>query len=272
MNNIKIFQIYYSESTKAMLDVGFIPLNNTLGRIDWLEYWPIRNYFLNNPINDDELVGFFSPRFYEKTGLLSANVKDIINNKSGFDIFIFNPYFHLAAWHNNVFSQALNSHPGINAIIVDIFKLLNINLSVDSLLMSSYDTIFCNYFVANKRFWKKWLMVCEFIFQLSELKNTDVSYLLNSKTTYIRNDMPMQIFIIERIASLLLCIDNTFKIHPFYCQLNIGYAANKIIPILDELYKLDSLKIAYRFTSNSIFYDNFLNEKNRLVNDYNLNI
>ena len=71
----KIFQIYYNETTKNSNDKGFIQLDNSSNnRKDWSEYWPIRNYLLNNNLEDDIYYGFFSPKFYEKTGLSSENV------------------------------------------------------------------------------------------------------------------------------------------------------------------------------------------------------
>ena len=46
--NLEIYQIYYSEKTREILDPSFIPLDNTQNnRADWWEYWPIRNFLLN---------------------------------------------------------------------------------------------------------------------------------------------------------------------------------------------------------------------------------
>jgi len=43
--DIRVFQIFYDEDTRASLDRAFEPLDNTKNaRSDWYEYWPIRNY------------------------------------------------------------------------------------------------------------------------------------------------------------------------------------------------------------------------------------
>ena len=106
MTTCKLHQIYYSPESFEALDPGFTPLDNRQGRPDWMEYWPIRQYFLNTPVGDDDLVGFFSPRFFEKTGLTAADVQAHIDANPGHDVYLFNPYFHLASWHQNLFVQA----------------------------------------------------------------------------------------------------------------------------------------------------------------------
>jgi hypothetical protein len=63
----KIYQIYYSEATKAHNDPGFLPMDNLANeRPDWREYWPIRNYLLNNNLEEDTRYGFLSPKFEAK--------------------------------------------------------------------------------------------------------------------------------------------------------------------------------------------------------------
>ena len=66
---INVFQIFYDEDTRKILDPAFLPLDNSnAARPDWLEYWPIRTVLLNNNFADTDYVGFLSPRFFEKTG------------------------------------------------------------------------------------------------------------------------------------------------------------------------------------------------------------
>ena len=89
----KIFQIYYSEATQLQNDPGFIPLDN-LGneRPDWREYWPIRNYLLNNQLDKDTHYGFLSPKFEAKTTLNAQKVVEFIGNDES-DVILFSPLF-----------------------------------------------------------------------------------------------------------------------------------------------------------------------------------
>lgn len=270
MSRTRIYQIYYSKETSLALDPGFIPLNNTNGRPDWMEYWAIRKYFLDTPVTDDLLIGFFSPRFNEKTGLNSADVHSHIADNPDQDIYLFNPYFHLAAWHPNVFIQAENSHPGITDVVNEILELLKIDINVEYILMNSQETIFCNYFVATVPFWKQWLMICEFIFQIAEEKNSMLSQKLEEKTSYIRGAMPMKIFIIERIASLLMSEMNNWKKSAKYIYKDMHYHASSELDFMESMHTLDSLKIAFKSTNNQFYLDTYKHEKNRLINQYSL--
>ena len=184
MSNIKIYQIFYSENTRATLDKGFTPLDNSDGDTEWMEYWPIRQYFLSHPVEQDDLIGFFSPRFSEKTGLNAIDITTHIKSNPGKSVYLFNPYFHLAAWHKNIFLQATNTHEDIDIVFNQILKLLNLEIDINNLIMSSTDTVYCNYFVANMSFWRQWLMISEFIYQISEIGNTPLSETLNGATNY----------------------------------------------------------------------------------------
>jgi hypothetical protein len=56
---IRAFQIFYDEKTRASLDRDFEPLDNTDSeRADWYEYWPIRNWLSRNELNESSYYGF----------------------------------------------------------------------------------------------------------------------------------------------------------------------------------------------------------------------
>lgn len=270
MTTCKIHQIYYSSESFAELDKGFIPLDNNQGRSDWMEYWPIRQYFLNTPVGDDELIGFFSPRFFEKTRLTATDVYTHIQDNPGHDVYLFNPYFHLAAWHTNVFVQAQHSHPGISEATQEILKILDIKIEIEKIVMSSINTVFCNYFVANLKFWKKWLIICEFIFGLCESEKTGNLHLINKNTTYLRGAMPMKIFIIERIASLLLTTTKDLKINPKYILENLNYSYKKKLPFIEVMHNLDALKTSYILSKNPYYIELYKSQKNELKDQYGL--
>jgi hypothetical protein len=270
MSTCKIHQIYYSPESFAALDHGFIPLDNSNGCQDWMEYWPIRQYFLNNPTSDDDLLGFFSPRFFEKTGLSAADVHDHIKANPDKDVYLFNPYFHLAAWHPNVFVQARDSHPGLTETINEVMALLDIQLNAEDTIMSSMDSIFCNYFVAKVEFWKSWLIICEFIFQIAENKKSIHGKHLRHKTNYIRGALPMKIFVIERVASLLLNTTKKYKTNSILVFRNMGYKANKPIQFVEEMLALDALKRSFSATNDIYYLRAYDAARVRLRNEFSL--
>src|SRR5450830_1913998 len=92
-HGINIFQIFYSEKTKSENDHGFKGLDNLANpRPDWREYWSIRDYLINNTLNEDEYYGFFSPKFKGKTNLDAADVHEFIKHHAEeAEIFLFSP-------------------------------------------------------------------------------------------------------------------------------------------------------------------------------------
>ena len=67
---IHLHQIAYSIATLAAVEPGYRVLDNLANpRPDWYEFWPIRQFLLNEPLDDAAWYGFFSPKFGAKTGL-----------------------------------------------------------------------------------------------------------------------------------------------------------------------------------------------------------
>ena len=60
VTDARIHQIYYSEQTRAELDPGFLPLDNSANeRPDWREYWPIRRFLLGRRTRAGLLLRLF---------------------------------------------------------------------------------------------------------------------------------------------------------------------------------------------------------------------
>lgn len=272
MTACKLHQIYYSPESFQALDPGFIPLDNSQGRQDWMEYWPIRQYFLNTPVDDDDLVGFFSPRFFEKTGLSAADVQAHIDANPGQEVYLFNPYFHLASWHQNLFVQASRTHQGIGQVFNEVLALLDIHTDVDQSVMSSMDTVYCNYFVAKLDFWKKWLMISEFIFHIAEENSQAIGQMLRDDTNYHRGQMPLKIFVIERVASFLINQLKIKKVSPKIILKDIQYHSNCEINIIEILINLDKNKTIFQQTKEIKILEKYIKEKNSYINEYGLMI
>jgi len=151
----KIFQIYYNDLTKISNDKGFLQLDNTSNsRKDWSEYWPIRNYLLNNTLDDDIYYAFFSPKFLEKTGLSSEQVNNVLS-ESNDDVVSFSPFFDQSAFFLNIFHQGAANHPTISECFEKVINFFDDKSDVNKIVMTSRNTIFCNFFAAKKKVWKE---------------------------------------------------------------------------------------------------------------------
>lgn len=254
--NLFIHQIYYSKETQSKLDYGFTPLDNTENkRADWREYWCIKYFFIKNKIVDEDFYGFFSPKLFEKTGLTSANIHDFINQKEeNIDIFLFNPIKKSSFVFFNVIHQAIDKHDSeIFDIFQKIFATINKKkFNISNLVNHSNNTVYSNYFVAKGSFWKEWLKINDFLFNDLESCESIFRNDLTKEVNYINKKVELKVFIVERVASIMLAFDANIK----RVQYNIFNMPNfKDTNFFSQKYFLflDYLKIAYEKNNNKIY-------------------
>ena len=244
MATVQIHQIYYSAATREQLDPGFFALDNLANeRPDWREYWPIRRYLLENPPQGDEFIGFFSPKFAEKTGLQSIEVQDFVTRHAvGTDVILFSPFFDQIAAYWNIFEHGMNHHPGI----FDTFKLaaneLVPGVTLETMTTDSRNTVFSNFFVARPSFWKEWLVKNEILFAIAEEGNSDLATRLNAPVKYADRDLPAKVFMMERVATLMLATDARWRVH--VRDPSLSWRDPLFHPFRLELICMDALKIA----------------------------
>jgi len=241
-----IYQICYNEETKKSRDIGFLLLDNTENqRPDWREYWPIRNYLLNKSLDEDALYGFFSPKFKAKTGLSSEECFRFINSQPGdIDVVSFSPFYDLGAYFQNSFIQCLEQHRNSKFAIEGALKILAPLHSIDDIVMHSGNNIFCNFFAAKPRFWKAWLENCELIWNECEKNSNKIARELNLVARNHDSTAAIKTFVIERIASLILATNHSWKIRA-YNPFELPFSNSNISKERSALIQMDALKIAY---------------------------
>ena len=274
MSKAAIYQIFYSAQTCTQLDPGFLALDNTSNeRPDWREYWPMRRFLLRESLRPETYYGFFSSKFGAKTGLTSVTVHELIEHHAAdADVISFSPYLEHSTFFRNSFEQAVACHGQL-----DVFRqcaaLIAPEFRVEQSVMTSLDTIFCNFFVAKPEFWREWLRHAERLFQIAEEGSTPLARTLNAVSRYsivpeggsadpaagpnpasLRDipGVPLKVFVIERLASLLLWSNPQWKVK----SLN-HLTSSSGSPWPPELFVLDALKIAYRRTGTSSYLDTF---------------
>ena len=258
MPDINIFQIFYSDESRSMIDPAFIPLSNMANeRPDWFEYWPIRKYIQNHKLVENDYYGFFSPKFCSKTKLSSQSVFDALNEikLDDYDVISFSPFIDQIAWYKNQFEQTLHTSRDILPALEFSKELLFPGLNTDTYYSSSMDTIFCNYFIATGRFWNEWHTCCEKIFCIAEDTTNSHSLLFSAPTIYGKSQQDRKTFIIERIASMLIKVKDYKSIG--IKNMPHTFAIAEFANLINDLIRLDSLKIAYNKTGNHCFRDAF---------------
>lgn len=265
---IHIHQIYYSEQTQGENDSGFIGLDNlSNSRPDWREYWPMRNYLLNNSLNEDDYYGFLSPKFESKTHLSAATVHEFIRaHADETDVFLFNPFFEIGALSLNIFQQGMEAHSCVQSIFKDCVADIWPEIDIATLVMDSRNIVYCNYFVAKPAFWRVWLESCEFIFPEAEANKSKLGVNLNAGVPYDKGLVPSKVFIIERVASLLLCTQRHWKVKAYDSSLP-PYASDFCTKYLPELLEMDALKIASADAGNLQYLGIFLQLRQKISED-----
>ena len=241
----RIYQIYYSPETQASLDPGFYALDNLANeRPDWREYWPIRRFLINHPLDGNEFVGFFSPKFREKTGLIAGEVQAIIASQpADTDVVLFSPFFDQIATYWNIFEHGMNHHPGIFETFKLAANLLAPGVVLETLVSDSSNTVFSNFFVAKPAFWREWLANNEILFAIAEDGTTDLGKRLNMPVKYGKQEIPAKVFMMERVATLLLATGRAWRVRardPLLIPIDSLYQRYRL-----ELICMDALKIAY---------------------------
>jgi hypothetical protein len=243
MPAIFIYQILNHYTTPDALDPGFLVLDNSANeRPDWYEYWPIRNYLLNQSLDEDAFYGFLSPKFRLKTNLRAAAVLEFVSRDSrATDVVLLSPSVHLTAYYLNVFEYGDEMHPGLLQVASQFFERIGQPCDLRRLVTDSRNEIHSNYMIAKPRFWRAWLAITEQLYALAEAPDDPLGALLRKPTTYRgEKSVPMKIFIMERIATWILARDPSLL-----TRVREPFAARSRIYKLPGAVVCDALKIAY---------------------------
>ena len=262
--DIQLFTIVYSEESEARLIPGTLRLDHRHNeRSDWREYWPIRCYLTEHTLAEGTLYGFLSPRFPEKTGLSGDDIRRFIGalKSPRPDVVTFSPQADMGAFFLNTLEQGETFDAGFMATLKELVPLLGIEVDLDALVMDSRQVVFSNYFVANKSFWRRWFDVCEKIFALCEARATPLAEALNRQTTYT-GDVPRKVFVIERMASLLL-VTERWQVAP-YSTFKCAWSALPTAIFRDEAIISDALKLALNVTHDPVYYEVFARLRNKI--------
>ena len=264
---IELRQICYSPQTLSELPEGMLALDyQDNARPDWREYWPIRQFLLNNVLADDTLYGFFSPKFGYKTGLGSADVQAFIHQDSGLhDAYFFSPFWDLSSFFINIFEQGDFFHPGLTQASQKFVDSIGLSTPVKFQVTHSQNTVFCNYIVANKTFWLKWLSLGERLFFAAEHPEADpqLQALLRDDTTYGEQRLPLKVFLLERLATLLLLNEPALKAKGYDC-FQLSPSITPLNQFFNEAVQCNALKMAYDQSASPFNLHAFMNLRNQV--------
>ena len=208
MDNVNLFELRYSSNIKVCQDDGFIFFDNIEGNVSHLrEIVPFYNFVKDNHFSGKEYSGLFSPRFYEKTGLSSLDIRRFIKSNPNHCIYLFHPYPRELIVAKNFLSLAELEHPGISDAI-NSFWLWKFGCKAPEVNLPDKNFFCChsNYFVANQFFWSEYkdliISYYEYIFAHGSYLMTSFSPYSLSRSTDI--SLPLAVFVFERLLTVFI--------------------------------------------------------------------
>ena len=169
---IKIYQIYFKEDQVSQLEKDFIPYDNINNYNGEGEFYIFLKEYLSGNVKDNDITGYLSWRFKQKTQISGENFKNFIENNPGNDLYFINPYPYLMNSHHNSWMQGEGCHPGIINLIKEVFS--QIGYDPDLITSQRHDTsrsTYCNYWVGNKIFWDRYIAWCKPIYYYIKTNN-----------------------------------------------------------------------------------------------------
>jgi len=250
----RLFQICYDQVTREAVDPDFEPLDNAAGeRPDWYEYWPIQRFLRTATLDENTYYGFFSPRFFSKTGLRGAQVREFLQTVEDAEVVTFSPHPCHCACFINVFEQGDAFYPGIRDSAVAFLREVDPAFQMDTFVTHSRNTVFSNYFVARPTFWRRWLALCERLAAHAESPAMPLHAELGVVHEYRKEGGPAmsvqrKVFLLERLVSYLLHVSQVKVVNypPFSLPLS-----DRFVGHLPDLIELDRLKLAFCDTGDA---------------------
>lgn len=271
-NLLKIHQIFYDSASRARLDPGFFPLDNSYSKTPELyELSVIREYFSRYGLDDEIWYGFFSPKFQLKTGLTSGDVKNFFYQyRDKNDVMLFSPFWEQITYFRNVFEQAEFWHPGIKTIAEKFFNKINHLIDLDDLVTCRRTSVFSNYFIAKGFFWRDWLALADELIACLNNRSTGLSRILQTPFRYGEEGRSVSaaVFLQERFATVLLSSDRYRSV-----TCDISNLSSPLFPqgfgkeITDALRLCDTLKASYRHEPSAEYLESFYRLREAVFGD-----
>jgi len=254
---VHLFHIAYSQQTLGMLQPGFRILDNLANpRPDWYESWPIRAFLMHQPLEEDAYYGFFSPKFFLKTGL-DANVlkSTIAASDPDTQAYFVCPQAEVGAVFINPVHGSEFTDPGAMATVQAVLDRAGFGLDVASQVIDSTCLVYSNYVVAKPAYWRRWLSLVQTAYEIAENHTSTTLQAELTHPTRYDGGVQRKVFLIECLASLIFIRDQ-MKIQSIPVNEKLS-AQGVLYAYRDQALVCDALKIAYNTTRDPRYMQSF---------------
>jgi hypothetical protein len=209
----KIFQGYYDEYSRKQIGPAVVPVDIRFNVNHPLCEYNIYKTLLNNGTMDPDSgpVGLVSMKFKLKCAVDIETFSDYceLAFSKGADVVFINPMIAGQALYKNVWEQGEHvGHENIYGMYVSIFTEQEVQRMT---WMSKSTFAFCNYFVGNAKFWKRYIEFCDrMLLNLEGLRHIlpPLYEIVYKSANYQRKlEKDYRPFVIERLFSSFLILN-----------------------------------------------------------------
>ena len=211
---IKIYQDYYMEEQKTLLDPAFIYYNNMENLTPQLREYPIIKDLFQRHRGSNDLWGAVSSRWYEKTRIVGHEFKQWIVDNPGYDCYHIDPYPE-NLMHQNPWVQGEQWHEGMVDFANKLFPMIGLYTRCESLVLKADDFATTGYYVGNTKFWTEWMLFLDSTLVLCSQHSDLYSYLYLKGGIYNGTGIINFPFVVERLRCIFYILHREIKVKKF---------------------------------------------------------
>jgi hypothetical protein len=240
---IGIFQNYYTETQKALLDRSFLPHDGTNHpQLQFYEMYWIRQLYEWKIYQNYDYCGLVSWKFGQKTRIPGSKFLEFMHENPGYDVYFINPFPQLPYLFFNVWDCGEYYHPGLATKAQQLLNAVGHSYILEDSVRNSPKTLlYCNYWVASPPFWEEYFSflrpMLDHVTEEMGSGNSDYTQLTNHGSGLY----PYLPFIFERFFSFYLSNLRTdkrfiaYKYSPSELESNCGPADLQIMKLFGSL-------------------------------------
>lgn len=154
---LRIFQIFYAEWQRELLDPHFSPISYANGDTQFLDFALLDKLSKSEYVEGAQLWGALSWRFTETTGLSGSDLINYIKSHAGADVYFCHPFPENEALFHNVWLQGEVAYPQFLALSQAVFQVTGLPENELTAVSGSEHYSAANFFVASPKFWKLYI-------------------------------------------------------------------------------------------------------------------
>ena len=274
---MKIYQAYMDAQQRSFVCDGAIPFDASANCAPGTREYELFKQLHADPANRDDCTpwGLISWKFEHKAPVSFHAFREFCRSAfdAGADCAFINPMIGNEAAYANGWEQGIHcAHTGIEKVAYYLEQHMGIRVAA----VSDVSTFaFCNYFVANRRFWDAYFEFIERALALLDAETaagTEVGQIYSGSGQYERDaSAAMRIFVIERLFSAFLLQQDTFTVKA-WTPTAVDFERKFGVRLGQLLWNLSRVKQRAVETDDLTIYKEWDKQRSALLADWHIHI